>query len=74
LPALFPYEKDLPEVLEEIGITVLAVTAAFVYRLWPERLIVGKVRFMSYDEVRKRINIPAYERLVASIGEETEKR
>ena len=54
MPALFLYEKDLPEILEEIGVTVLAGTAAFVYRPLPERFIVGKVHFMSYNEVRKK--------------------
>jgi deoxyribodipyrimidine photo-lyase len=39
-------------------------------RPWPERHIFGKIRYMSYNGVRKKINVSAYERLVASIDGE----
>lgn len=39
-------------------------------RPWPERHIFGKIRYMSYNGVRRKINVSAYERLVASIGGE----
>lgn len=42
-------------------------------RPWPERHIFGKIRYMSYNGVRKKINVSAYERLIASIGGEPRK-
>ena len=34
-------------------------------RPWPERHIFGKIRYMSYNGVRKKMDVSAYERLVS---------